>query len=224
LEATFSTIALPSPRWVTGDDVAVEGGVGDLSVDPLGGEDPVRGEITERGVVLVEGVDDDAVRGGAGGIGKGFAEFDLTVVGDTDPVDGAEDDRLFGANQDDPAAAQGMGDALGGIVSERAADGWGGIDGEDSDLKRLGDGRWDHRKCQEHGEHWQVSAHVKGPGGSRRTLNWITRDTGGARRRDGGDVCLTMTDVELREVSGAWRTPGSGLVERVLYISPADDG
>ena len=152
-EATFSTSAWPSPRWVTGRAfvVATRTAAAARAITsrakpaskisrliPLLGQQTVGREITDRGVVLVQRVDRDPLRNGAGGRGQGSTELDLPVVGDPDPVDGAKHDRPLRPDQDDPPAAQRMSHPLGRVIGERAADRRRGVDREHADLQGLG--------------------------------------------------------------------------------------
>lgn len=93
------------------------------------------GEVAAGGVVLMEGVDGDSFGGGAGGFGEGGAESVVRFIGDADPIDCAEHDGLFGADDDDAAAAQGeFVEAFDGIVGHGGSQGGSGIDVEGGDF------------------------------------------------------------------------------------------
>ena len=97
----------------------------------------LRREIAARGIVLVEGVDGHAVGGGARGVSEGEAEGVMAFVGDADPVDRAEDNRVARPRDHDTAATQRQViEALDCVVRHRRTQGRGSVDVEGRYLDR----------------------------------------------------------------------------------------
>ena len=67
---------------------------------------PFGREITTGRVVLMQGVDRDAVARRAGGVRQRFPKLIVPLVGDADPVHRAQDDRLAGAKDHDAPATE----------------------------------------------------------------------------------------------------------------------
>ena len=67
--------------------------------------DPLGGEIAAGCVVLMQRMHGDAIARRAGSLGQHLAKLVVPLVGDADPVDGAEDNRLAGAEDHDTTAA-----------------------------------------------------------------------------------------------------------------------
>ena len=137
-----------------GDDFAVEVGVGVEAGETVGRKEALGGKVAAWGVMLMEGVDGDAVRGGASSFGEGEAEGVVAFVGNADPVEGTEDDGISGAQDDEARGGEGRDDfarGFDGAVAERRAE-WGcdiGCEGGDVEGKGLGKGRGE---CPEEGK------------------------------------------------------------------------
>ena len=124
-----------------GDGFVGEGDVEDAAAEAMLGHQCLYGEVACGRVVLMDGVDGDAVAGGVGGIGEGLPPDGVAAVSDADPVDRAEDDRPAGAEEDDASGGEGVGDLACGrpaAVAERRADGGGHVGLEGCDGQGLG--------------------------------------------------------------------------------------
>ena len=91
-------------------------------LQPEVADQPLGREVAPGRVVLVQGVDGDAVGGRAGGVRQPLAEQVVPLVRDADPVDRAQDDRLAGAEDHDaPAAERQLVEPLDRVIRHRRA-------------------------------------------------------------------------------------------------------
>src|SRR4051812_18780564 len=94
-------------------------------------QDLLGGKIAVRSVMLVKGVDSDPAGNGSGGESKSSTECIVRLVGNADPINGAQDDGLFGSEKDHAAGAQAQIPFVGDrIIGQEAADGRCGINVE----------------------------------------------------------------------------------------------
>lgn len=113
-----------------------DGGVKGAGGDVARGENPMSGEVGDWSVVLVDCMEGDAIPGCSSGGGEEVTEVIVGFIGDTEPIDGAEDDGVAGATDDNPAAAQGeFAGTDHGIVGETGASGGIGIGIEGGDFE-----------------------------------------------------------------------------------------
>ena len=156
----------PNRRARARNHVAGEASIGILSVDPLLCELTVGREITDRGVMLVECMDRNPLRIGAGGLRQRLTKLDLAVIGDPDPVDRTQHNRLPFSHQDDAAATERMNDSFRRVIGERAANRRRGVHCENADLQGLGGPSGSHCRGKKQGEHFEMSKHRKVSSGS----------------------------------------------------------
>ena len=119
------------------DDLArvidIKCGAGD-AVRPKHG---VGRKIATRRVMLMQGVNSDAVRRCARGLRESFLEFPLSPGTDPDPIHRAKHDRLALTGQHHAPATQGHIVSLHGIIGQRTANGRRGIHVKDGHLNSL---------------------------------------------------------------------------------------
>lgn len=110
----------------------------------LGFDEALGKEADERGIVLMNALDGDTIGSGARGFGQGGPPGDVSLVQDAGPIDGADNDRLSGTEQDvadrfelivaidcrlDPATAEGMADRRSDVEAEGGDEKRGGVSG-----------------------------------------------------------------------------------------------
>jgi hypothetical protein len=96
------------------------------------------GEVASWSIMLMKSMDSDSLRGGPGGFGQSLSKRIVSFVGDSDPVDGAQDDWILGTKQNDTSASQRQFvDSADGLISHGRADWRGCIDIEPSEFDRL---------------------------------------------------------------------------------------
>lgn len=92
----------------SGDDLSLEGAVEALeTIDAEVFEEAFCGEIASGRIVLMQGMDGDVVGACLCCSSKCHTESFMTFIGDADPVDGAENDGVFDAGDDDASATEG---------------------------------------------------------------------------------------------------------------------
>jgi hypothetical protein len=116
------------------DRLFVEVGVADAPFRPVGAEQALGFEVDDGGVVLVDAVDEDAIRGGPGGLGQEGPPAAEGVVADLAPIDGDDDQGAIGAEQHDAAGQEGVEDLGGGLDAAAHA----GVAEWDGDVGREG--------------------------------------------------------------------------------------
>ena len=120
--------------------------------DGVGRDEGGGAAVIAGGIVLMNGLDGDAVGSGAGGLGEAGAPVEMGVATDAEPIDGAEDDGLLAVGVEDDAFGEERGfDAFSGYdegIAEGGAGGRSDVDGEGGQLES-GPGREGRRGAQE---------------------------------------------------------------------------
>ena len=86
------------------EDIAAKAFVVVFSTVAEFGENFFRRKITTRRVVLVQNMHTDSINRRAGGDGQTFAEFVVSSIGDSQPVDGTQHDWLLTARNQNNAS------------------------------------------------------------------------------------------------------------------------
>ena len=136
------------------DDLAVKRPVeAAVVLQPQLAHQPLGREIAAGSVVLMQRMHGHAVARGSGRLGQRVAKGVMPRVGNPDPIDRAEDDRLFRAEQHDAATAERQfAQPLDRIIGHCRAQGRSGIDVKHGQLDgRFGGVNGDGRNEQEDG-------------------------------------------------------------------------